>query len=188
MAEISLVNPIEVVDIELKTPRLQLPNMASTVEDALSQALEFCAQKMSLGSRQAVLEHLRQGDNSACTYCKYSLAKQVAAMLGSLDENIKSVYICDYDATPEDLCFGQTAQTSLIHIIVWTQRKTVALNSLVEALDRALAQSYADLTGMDQLTHLLDVQAVDDADVQNGTGYGAMFSSIHHRPIQIWKR
>ena len=76
----------------------------------------------------------------------------------------------------------------IIHLIVWAQRKTGALNSLVAALDRALVQSYADLIGMRQLTHLLDVQVIDDADVENRVGYGAMLSSIHHRPIQVWER
>jgi hypothetical protein len=62
------------------------------------------------------------------------------------------------------------------------------LDSLVEALDRALVQHYADLIGQHQLAHLLDVQVIDDADVKNRVGYGAMLSSLYQRPIQVWKR
>ena len=178
----------QVMHVEFTEPPLQLPDVASIAEAALVKALEFCAQKMGFDSHQAVIDRLQQGDKTACGYCHYSLAKQMAESLGTLDENIKAVYICDYDATPEDLCFGEAMQASLVHLIVWAQRKTGALNSLIAALDRALVQSYTDLIGMRQLTHLLDVQVIDDADVENRVGYGAMLSSIHHRPIQVWER
>jgi hypothetical protein len=188
MTEVSSMTQTEMVRVEFTPPPLQLPDAASMVETALAKALEFCAEKMGVDSHQAVVDHLRQGDSTACSYCHYGLAKQVAESLGTLDENVKAVYICDYDATPEDLCLGEATQASLVHLVVWARRKTGALNSLVAALDRALVQSYADLIGMRQLAHLLDVQVIDDADVENRVGYGAMLSSIHYRPIQVWER
>jgi hypothetical protein len=39
-----------------------------------------------------------------------------------------------------------------------------------------------------QLAHLLDVQVVEDIDVEERTGYGALLSSVHNRPIQVWER
>jgi hypothetical protein len=106
-----------------------------------------------------------------------------------MDERVKAVYVLDYDATPEDLCFGRLNQgTPLVHLIVWTKRKTAALRSLVAALDRALAQAYAELLGGCQIEILLDVQIIDDADVENRTGHGALLQAIHHRPIPIWER
>jgi hypothetical protein len=105
-----------------------------------------------------------------------------------LDENIKAVYVADYDATPQDICFGETAKPSPIHLIAWVERKTSALDSLVEALNRALVERYADMIGPSQLAYLLDVQAVDDADVKNRVGYGALLSSLRNRPIKIWER
>ena len=188
MSEVFSTKQAEVMNVEFTAPPLRLPNAASTAEAALTKALEFCARKMKLDSHQAVVDHLRQGDRTACSYCHYSLAKQVAEYLGAFDENVKVVYICDYDATSEDLCFGEAAQTSPIHMIVWADRNTGALNSLVAALDRALVQSYADLLGTSQLRYLLDVQVIDDADVENRIGYGALLSSIYHRPIQVWER
>ncbi len=105
-----------------------------------------------------------------------------------MDGEVKAVYLYDYDATSEDACFGEMAVPPVLHLIVWAQRKTVALNSLAEALDRALVQNYAELMGAAQLAHLLDVQVVDDADVENRVGYGTLFSSLHYRPIQVWER
>jgi hypothetical protein len=73
-------------------------------------------------------------------------------------------------------------------LIVWAKRKTSALDSLVEALNRALVQRYAELIGPSQLAHLLDVQVVNDADVDNRVGYGALLSSLRNRPIKVWER
>jgi len=173
------------VSVELE---FRLPDADSTAEVAMNQALNFCAQKMGLAGRQAVVDSLREGNGSACEYCHYSIGKHVAESIGALDENVKAVYIADYDATPEDLCFGQGMRTPPIHLIVWAERKTSALNSLVEALDRALAKRYADTVGPSQLVHLLDVQVVDDTDVDNRTGYGALLTSFHNRPIKLWER
>ena len=188
MAEGFQVRQTEVTDVEFAAPSLRLPDADSTAEFALTRALDFCTQKMGADSVQTAIDCLRQGNSTACQYCHYSLAKQVAESLGALDENVKAVYVVDYDATPEDTCFGEATPTSLIHLIVWAERKTSALDSLVAALDRALAQRYADLIGRHQLVYLLDVQVIDDADVKQRVGYGALLSSLHHRPIRLWER
>jgi hypothetical protein len=188
MTNVSVHAVMPQVDAELSAPQLRLPDADSTAEVALNEALEYCARKMGLAGRQAVVDHLRRGDRSACKYCHYSIAKHLAGSIGALDENVKAIYVVDYDATPQDLCFSEGPQGSQIHLIVWAERKTGALGSLVAALDRALVERYNDVMGTHQLAHLLDVQMVDDADVNNRVGYGAMLSSLHQRPIQVWKR
>jgi hypothetical protein len=188
MAKVSSVETATQVDVGRATPQLRMPDAGSTAKTALTDALKFCAEKMGLSSHAAVLEHLRKGDSRACDYCHYSIAKHVADSLGALDRNVKAVYVVDYDATPEDVCYGGTTQTSPIHLIVWVGRQTSALNSLTEALDRALVERFNEVIGTHHLVHMLDVQVVDDADVENRVGYGAMLTSLHQRPIQVWKR
>jgi hypothetical protein len=175
-------------DVEYSVPQFQLPYPGDSARIVSDQALDFCAQKMGLVDRGSAVERLQQWDENACQYYRYSIAKQVAASLAALDKNIKAAYVTDYDATPQDVCFNTGNQMPLIHMIVWVERKTKALDSLVEGLDRALAQRYADVVGSPRLTHLLDVQVVDDEDVHGRIGYGAMISSIYNRPIQIWER
>lgn len=165
-----------------------MKDVVSIAQAVLTQAMEYCAEMVRIDSSQAVIDRLREGDGKVCEYCHYSVAKQVAESLGALDENIKAVYICDYDATPGDLCFGVAAQPLPIHLIVWAQPKTAALNALVDTWDHALSQSYAEMIGESQLAHVLDVQVVEDADVERRIGYGALLSSLHHRPIQVWER
>lgn len=166
----------------------EVKDVVGTAQVVLTQALEYCAQKMRLGSSQAVIDCLRAGDGRACGYCHYSVVKQVAECLGAMDGNIKAAYLYDYDATPEDLCFGEAGRSLPIHMLVWAERKTAALKVLAETWDRALAQGYAEMIGGHQSAHLLDVQVVDNADVEKRIGYGALLSSLHQRPIQVWRR
>lgn len=188
MSDIVQAKKARVVGVEAKAPVLRLPDADSMVENILDRAMTFCAQKLRLSDPETAIQRMKQGDSAACRYCQYSIAKQVAESLGALDENLKAVYVCDYDATPQDICFREETSALLIHLIAWADRKTEALNSLVNALDSALAHKHADLMGQGQVTHTLDVQIVDDDDVEGRRGYGAMLASIHNRPILIWER
>jgi hypothetical protein len=171
------------------TPLLPtVTDVVSMAETALTKALESLAQKMRLKNAQAVADRLRQRDHSAWSDFHYDLASQVAEQLGALDESVKAAYVDEYDVTPEDAFFGETARTTVIYLVVWVQRKTDALKSLATALDRALVQSYADLLGAPRLTHLLDVQVIDDADAKNPLGYGAWLFSDHFPLTEVWRR
>jgi hypothetical protein len=167
----------------------ELPDINGIADDIFSDAMAFCARKIGVDRLEAVSDLLRQNDKTACGYCFYGLAKRVAASLGVMDENVRAVYVHDYDATPEDLCFGTLHQGApLVHLIIWTERKTAALDSLIAALDRALARTYADLLDRPRIKGLLDAQMIDGVDIENRTGHGALLQAVHHRPIQVWER
>jgi hypothetical protein len=171
------------------TVPMQPAKASVAAEGILAQALSYCSHKMGLDGPQAAVERMRQGDGVACGYCLYSIAKQAAESIGTLDGNVRAVYTFQGDATPEDECFGEVAQGApLVHLIVWAQRKTAALCSLVVALDRSLVRAYTSVVDIGQPSGLLDVQVIDDADVENRNGYGALLGSIHHRPIKVWHR
>lgn len=177
------VDPVESVQVGES-----LPDVQGIAADAISQALEYCAQKLGLRDGHAALACLCEGERAAYQYCAYSLARQAAQIVGSWDEHVRSVYVIDYDATPVDLCFACEGQSWPVHVIVWTECKTHALDALTSVLDRALTRRYRGLVGCGDLEHVLDVQVIDDADVENRMGYGAMLASIHQRPIQVWSR
>jgi hypothetical protein len=174
-------------DVKATMPPFRMPNVTSMAVDMLNKALEFGAQKMGYDNAHVAIERLHQGNQATRQYCLYSIAEQVGDTLGSLDENVKAVYIFDHDATAEDVIFGEE-RPPLVHLLVWVERKTEALNSLVTMLDRALANSYGQRIGPRELVHLLDVQVIDDADVAQRSGYAALLQSLHHRPIRIWER
>ena len=177
-----------IADALVKTPALHLPDASSTAAAILSQAMGYCAQKMGLKDTQAAIDRVKQGDTMACGYCHYSAAQQVADTLGMLDGNVQTAYVFEYDATPEDVSMGEAARIIPLHLLVWVKRKTDALSALVESLDRAMAQSLANMLGTSSDAHVLDVQVVDDSDVKNRTAYGALLSSLFQRPIKVWDR
>jgi len=188
MSKVSAVQQVNATEVQAVEAPFRFPDTNSTAEIILNEGLAFCARKMRLNDSKEVVKRLQQSDTSACQYCRYGLAKKVAESVGNLDDNIKSVYVLDYDATPHDLCFGPANQTSPIHLIIWAERETDALISLVAALDRALVNRYADLISAPGLTRMLDVHVVDDQDVEECVGYGALLSSSHNRPIRVWER
>jgi hypothetical protein len=165
-----------------------LADAAALAQAAMEQAVDFCAGKMALDGRAAVQAHLRQGDRVALGYLSYGLAERAAEWLGAWDHDVKAVYLFDCDATPDDVCFGEAKQPEHLHLIVWTMRKTGALSSMLEALDRGLAQAWAGLMGKSGLTTMLDAQVIDDDDVRNSLDCGALLSSLHTRPLRIWER
>jgi hypothetical protein len=172
-----------------KTPELLLPDATSTAETIINEAVKFCADKMRLGDYAMVVEKLRRCEESAANYCQYSIAKQVGESLGALDSTVQAVYMVDYDATAEDICFGaERGGVEPIHVIIEVKRKTKALGALVDALDRALVQRYATLLKLENLEHILDAQLVDGEDIKRRVGYGAMLSSIYRKPLQVWER
>jgi hypothetical protein len=165
---------------------LALPNVGSAADAALAAALGYCAQKTGVGSSDAALK-LQAGDRGARVYFEFGLAAQVAELLGGLDDEIQAVYLYDDEATADDLALGEVVPT-LIHLIVHARRKTSALESLIVGLSRAVVQSYGRLFDRPQLRHLLDVQVMDNAELDAGTGMGLLMSSLHHRPSLVWKR
>lgn len=178
----------DLVDAASRVEAATLPDVDAIAANVIAQALEYCAQKLGLRDRQAAVARLCQGDKSASQYCAYSIVQHLAQRIGEWDHHVRSVHIIDYDATPDDLCFSCDGQSLPIHVIVWTLRRTRALDALIAVLDRALTQHYQSLLDLEDLEHVLDVQVIDDADVANRRGYGAMLASIHQRPIQVWSR
>lgn len=165
----------------------QLPSPDTIAAGAHEAGLAHAAEKTGLEPSQ-VLERLQRGDRSTCDRYRYGLAKQVAEAIGILDQGIRSIHLMEYDATPTDVCFCEANADPRIHLVVWTQRRTQALGALTAAIDRALVQTYRDIVCAPALQQLLDVQVVDDAEVAQRSGYGAMLSSIHHRPLPLWRR
>jgi len=167
----------------------RLPDADSIAERIVHEAISFCAEKTNADGTEAALERICKDDRVACDYYVYGLARYVAASLGALDEHAKAAYTLEYEAIADDACFTETEPGApLVHLIVWSERKTAAFHALVGALDGALTRALATLLGRAPQQSVLDVQVVDDQDVANRTSYGALFQAIHHRPLKVWER
>lgn len=163
--------------------------LSDTVQNMFDQAIAFCARQMDVADPGTVVGLLLADNRTASEYCFYSLARQTAEFLGSVDSQINAAYVVDYDA----LCEGEDSPSlyqgvPVLHLILRTERKTAALDSLIAALDRALTHHYAHLFDRPQVQHLLDVQVVDEADIAHQTWPGTLLNTLYHRPVQLWQR
>jgi hypothetical protein len=163
---------------------------AATADRAVGNALDYCARQMGLMGPQAAVNELQQGNPSAHEYFEYALARQVAEYLGSLDEQVQSVYLFNNEATPEDAAFAVHDALPLLHLLVCTGRKTEAFSALVASLDRTLMANYRGRIAARPSGRpgLLDVQAVDDKDVANKSGFAALLHSLYRPPLKVWAR
>ncbi len=156
-------------------------------ECIVSEALNASAGKMGLDNTEALISCIRQGDCTALSYYNHDIARQLADLLGSLSKDIRAIYAHDYEgATPEEGSFEDTPPIPCVHMIIWAQRKTKALDALVETMDRAMVQHHRHMLGLTALERVLDARVVDDQDVRTRTGYAALLKSVYQPPIQIW--
>ena len=162
-------------------------DLNTAAEAILASALGFTAEKLALPDARSALVALRAGRPAARSYFEYGLARAAAQHLAALDDEVQGVYVYDDEATPEDVAFGAPGPL-FVHLIVWARRQTSALSALIAGLDRALVKAYAPLFDAPATAHLLDAQVVDDAAMDQGSGYGALFSTLHHRPLRVWSR
>lgn len=161
------------------------------VRTAMDNAFEFCAQKTNLKNRDQVLEARLRGDCDVCEYLRYGFAKGIAEYLGSTDPNTKAVYLYDDVGNlifPNKDIPDHPNLSPGIRMIVWASSKSAALSSLVGALVYSVdkvSRQYP-CPNATALCHQLDLTVVDDHEVQERHGYGALVTSLYLRPIEIW--
>jgi hypothetical protein len=156
-----------------KEATLPLSDMTAVAGRVLTWALELCARRMGLDGPQTAAHYVRQGNVVARMYWCSSIAKQIAECLGASEQNVRAVYAPDYDVLFRDLCSNEEPRgESMVCLLVWTRRKSAALDSLVTAWECALAQACRDTIGSHGQAPLLDVEVMDDADVEKHLGSG----------------
>lgn len=160
------------------------------IDQMVERAVTFSARQACIGDTEQAQQALHQGQCDVCDYLCYSLAKQVGEYLSQIDGTVKAVYVFE----PEYASDGETPavrRPSGINLIAWVDRKSASLDALAGALGDALSESRRNKVGCVKATspcNALNVHTVDDADVENRRGYGAVIDSLYIRPIQVWAR
>ena len=166
----------------------RLLDPVSAVDAVVTKALETSARKMGLADAEACLARLKKCEPAAFNYYCYNIAKELGEVLGSWSKNIKSVFACCYDEEVNgEECLEKLTSFSLIHLIILVEKKSKALDTLLDAVDSALAQRHRQMLGHKRLERALDARVIDDEDVKNRTGYAALLRSVYRPPIQVWQ-
>lgn len=156
----------------------------NAVNQIMAKATAYCATKKGI-SKADVPGLLEKGDAGAYGYFNHSIASQVGEVLGKVCDNVKAVYTLNYEDNIQEDVSGKSSDPT-IHVILRVERKTNAVDALVEALNKGLTQKYRQLLGKDTLKNILNAYPVDNEDIKNRTGYGALLGSIFQPPLHVW--
>lgn len=144
----------------------------------LVQALENCGKK-SFGGVDALVAALRAGEPWAHSLFRYALAQELGLYLNRICPNIRRVYV--YGSTMDD----RAGPSSDVDLILWVREKVPALESLLWKLDALLLHGYRMLTGFSGPPMFFDLHIVDDAEVAERQGYGAVIHSLWTAPVPL---
>jgi hypothetical protein len=179
-----------VVKQEGKMSTLRFEN--AIVTNMVEEALEFCAEKAGLKDKEHARSVLLTGNCRACEYMRHALAQKMAAYLGSVDDTIRAIYTYEpeHGTHGDEALPGRPNLSPGLNLIARVSRKSAALSSVVASLRLALAEEHSRLgcPKANALCSELDVRVVDEDEVQKRIGHGALISSFHVRPIEVWHR
>jgi hypothetical protein len=160
----------------------------AAADEAIAYAMDFCRSRIGLGDDPSAL--LKRGNHDAHEYFRRGLAIRIARYLGEIDGTVKAVYVCNWCDRSDEIESEPAGLTSPLSLIAWVDRKTAALGSLLTDLDAALTREYRGLVApaAKGLRSFLDVNVVEDGEVRERIGYGALVSSVRERPTRVWHR
>lgn len=162
------------------------------IPEMIENAIMFSAEKNGMTDRDQVVQACARGDCITCEYLRFGLANEVADYLGSMDETIKSVYVYEPETatTMNGNIHDHPSLVPGINMIIRVSRKTAALKSILTSIVSAVEQEFGQLNcpEANALCNMIDVILVDDHEVEQRTGYGALIGSLFTPPIEIWQR
>lgn len=158
----------------IDTPSLLL---GPKVQGLFARALEK-AKARGFGEEE-LIRALRSGDPWAHSLFRYALAQELCTYLAGICPGIRRVYV--YGSTAEN----RAGPASDVDLILWVQKKSTALESLLWRVDALLLQGYRALTGFSSPRSLFDFHIVDDEEVAERKGYGAVVNSVWTAPVPL---
>lgn len=164
----------------------------TAVTNMVEAALECYAEKAGLKDKEQARDALLADDCSACDYVRYALSRKLGEYLGSVDDTVRAVYTFEPEhATGGDVAIPARPNLSPgINLIARVSHKSSDLSSVVASLRSALAEECRRLgcPKCNALCSELDIQIVDEDEVEESIGYGALINSLHMRPMEVWCR
>ena len=165
---------------------------ATSIRDMVESALVYSARLSGLQDPGQALEAVRAGDCCACSYVRYGLCKELGEYLGGIDVSVGSVYAYEPEHCTgvTDLASNEAERMRGINLVISVDRRSAALTSILASLEDAVSEATKALVcpkGSGSC-YMLDVKVADEQEVASRRGYGALVSSIHVRPLRVWRR
>lgn len=140
---------------ELPRAARELPsNALCTARTILEDSPEYCARRLAAGAAEVAEGQQRRADSVMRAHLDHRLARSLAQYLGGMDRALKAVYLYGQGFASDGKSVGTTV-TGPLHLIVWAQPRTVALDSLLTRPSRIISAARV------QIRELLLVQGAD---------------------------
>jgi hypothetical protein len=168
----------------------QVTTLMDTAETIKKNSLERARTKLPPRERQRELAVLL-ARRDFVDYLNYHLALEVARVIASHDQRVRTVYLFEESANPDAQTEEYPAVKDLtIHLLILVSSASAALEAFVVSLDRTLTEVLNELPSepFAGRTSFLNVLPITEADIEQGLGYAVLLSSIHARPVKIWQR
>jgi coenzyme F420-reducing hydrogenase delta subunit/MinD superfamily P-loop ATPase len=164
--------------------------VAPACREMIARTLDFCEQKARMQGHAVVAEALRKGNRAVHDYFLYGLAKEIGHFLGEAEAAVKAVYLFEPESMAGEINGKKPSLSRGLELIVWVDNPHDSLSALVQAIDEGLVQQYKALIGppVTAMRSFLLVDVVSDRDVQERRGRGALITSMHTRPLEVWSR
>jgi Pyruvate phosphate dikinase, AMP/ATP-binding domain len=162
----------------------------SLIDRMVDQAIVECAEELFAGDTHRVRQMMLQGHCEYCGIVSESLARQLGEYLGQMDRTVKAVYHYKPVETSEIPSSGSQEPHVGINLVVWAERKSAALNALLETLETVLKANRHKISCADASPRCfsLDVKMVSDQEVQEQRGLGLLVESAYLRSTSVWRR
>jgi hypothetical protein len=163
--------------------------MRDVAKSILDDALARAKQQLSVPERSASLEKLFRLPVFQSSV-KYAMAQGVARVLSENDKFVRAIYVYEPSMNSDIESGEDLPPAATVHLLVLVVKPSAALQALIDSLDRALTSSLHDLPSnqFKRLGSVLDVNLVTEQEVQLGTGYAVLLSSLFAPPIKLWPR
>lgn len=165
---------------------------AVSIKNMIENSLAYSSRLSGLESSEQALEAILGGDCCACNYLRYGLCREIGEYLGGIDASVRAVYAYEPEHCTgvTDLTGGEWERMRGINLVISVDRRSAALTSILASLEDAVREATKPLvcTEGSGACYLLDVKVADEKEVATRRGYGALVSSIHVRPLQVWTR
>ena len=159
-------------------------------DQMVEKSVSECAETYFAGDNRKLKQAIFKGQ---CEYCKCisnRLTKHICDYLGQVDKTIKAVYKYYPVLNPDEQGEFQEHYYG-INLIAWVERKSAALSTLAESLEKGLSVSQLKLgcVKANPSCFTLDIIMVDTTDIQEQRGFGLMVAeSINLHSEVVWKR
>jgi hypothetical protein len=172
-----------------RTVESPVSSLQETVETIQGDALHYARIHLPVSVQESALDELLQQPRFF-EYFKFGLADYTAGTIAAHDEYVQAIYYFDPYLNPDAQTETDLPLDVSVNLLVVVKSKTAALQSFINALDRALTQQIRDLPSPlpAGLSSILNAVMISEEDIAHGRGYAVLLSSLFNKPRRVWPR